>query len=74
MDVKYGNVDEVLATIQSAQANYAKRRDGSQARESLTQLSEKLMFYTGVMDVIVNQHPEYTALAWGAMKFLLIVC
>ena len=25
------------------------------------------------MDVLVQHHPEYTALAWGAMKFVSVV-
>jgi len=31
------------------------------------------MFYSGIMDMLSQQHPEYVALAWGAMKFLLVV-
>lgn len=36
-------------------------------------VSYKLAHYGPVMDVICQHHPEYTALAWGAFKFLFVV-
>ena len=37
-------------------------------------LSEKLLYYSNVFDVLAQHHPEYVALAWGTLKFLFIVC
>jgi len=31
------------------------------------------MYYGNIFDVLAQHHPEYVALAWGAMKFLLVV-
>lgn len=41
-------------------------------RELLVGFSETVHYYSGIMDVIVSHHPEYVALAYGAMKFLFI--
>ena len=39
----------------------------------VTKLAERVMHYSKVMDVLAQYHPEYTALAWGAMKIILMV-
>ena len=31
------------------------------------------MYYGNIFDVFAQHHPEYVALAWGAMKFLFVV-
>jgi len=31
------------------------------------------MYYGKIMDTLAQHHPEYVALVWGAMKFVLIV-
>lgn len=31
------------------------------------------MYYGGVLDALSQHHPEYVALAWGAVKFVLMV-
>ncbi|KAM0247217.1 hypothetical protein ACHAQJ_009949 [Trichoderma viride] len=31
-----------------------------------------MMHYSNVFDMFLQQHPEYTSLAWGAMKFLFM--
>lgn len=74
-DSKHGNMQDVLNAVTDAQASYNEKRDkeSSKARDSLLRFSEKVNFYSGVMDVLVQHHPEYTALAWGAMKFLFLV-
>jgi len=39
----------------------------------LTGLSEKIMYYSNVFDVMVQHHPEYVSLAWGTFKLIFIV-
>jgi hypothetical protein len=34
----------------------------------------KVVYYGTVLDVLVQQYPQYVSLAWGAMKFLFMVC
>jgi hypothetical protein len=31
------------------------------------------MFYSQVLDALAQHHPEYVALVWGTLKFLLVV-
>ncbi|KAI8955133.1 hypothetical protein F4801DRAFT_586999 [Xylaria longipes] len=44
----------------------------SKVREALISFSEKVHHYSGIMDVLVSHHPEYVALAYGAIKFLFV--
>ena len=39
----------------------------------LSKLSTRVNFYGNIMDVLVQHHPEYVALAWGGMKCLFVV-
>ena len=32
--------------------------------------SKRICYYDNVMDVLVQHHPEYISLAWGAMKLV----
>ena len=43
------------------------------ARKWLTALSERIVYYGQVFDVLVQHHPEYVSLAWGTFKFVFIV-
>lgn len=67
-------IADVLAVVQQAQEKYAasKSKHGS-FRQRVVQLSERLLFYSSVIDVFVQVNPEYSALAWGAIKFVLMV-
>jgi hypothetical protein len=42
-------------------------------RDALDGLAEKIHHYSGLVEVFVSHHPEYTALVWGAIKFLFVV-
>lgn len=45
----------------------------AQARVWLTRLSEKLVYYGNIFDVMAQHHPEYVSLAWGTFKLLFVV-
>ncbi|KAK8103691.1 uncharacterized protein PG998_010724 [Apiospora kogelbergensis] len=49
---------------------YTSSHYESKAKRRLRSFAQKVTFYGGVMDVFVQHHPEYVALAWGAMKLL----
>jgi hypothetical protein len=51
---------------------YEARSQQSKARKWLTKFSERVMQYGKVMDTFANYDPQYCALAWGTMKFLLM--
>ncbi|KAF2654727.1 hypothetical protein K491DRAFT_631344, partial [Lophiostoma macrostomum CBS 122681] len=44
----------------------------SKARLWLLGLSEKIVHYGNVFDVLVQHHPEYVSLAWGTFKLVFI--
>ncbi|KAI1110011.1 hypothetical protein F5Y14DRAFT_430588 [Nemania sp. NC0429] len=71
-DSRHGNIDSVLASVVEARVTYETRKGESKVRKALVEFSEKVYYYSGVMDVLVSHHPEYTALVYGAIKFLLV--
>lgn len=65
------DLDELRKAVNSAQTRY---EDGmTKTRKRLKSFSETFLYYGNIMDVLANHHPEYVALAWGAMKFLFVV-
>ncbi|QYT00428.1 hypothetical protein H0G86_007511 [Trichoderma simmonsii] len=71
-DSKYGNFESVLASVEEARVYYEERKGNSKLRKGLVHLSEKLYSYSSIMDVLLPQRPEYSTLAYSAMKFLLL--
>ena len=65
-------MDDVVQTVVQAQSEY-RNRTSSKARKWLSIFSARVTYYGAVLDVLVQQHPEYVSLAWGAMKFLFVV-
>lgn len=45
----------------------------SKTSARLDEISSRIVYYGGVLDALSQHHPEYVALAWGAMKFVLMV-
>lgn len=54
--------------------SYHTQRKASKARKWLERLSLRIHFYSTILDVFAQHHPEYVALVWGSVKFLIIVC
>ena len=73
LNPKHISVDSVLASVQDAQAQYEGQKGSSKVRDALVSFSERIHHYSGIMDVLINHHPEYTALVWGAMKLFFVV-
>lgn len=66
-------ISDVEHAVLAAKTTYESRSQQSKARKWLTKLSQRLLHYGNIMDTLANYNPEYLALAWGAMKFLLMV-
>ena len=66
--------DEVQSIVESAKHKYStavgKRKVVFQW---LRKVSQRLLYYGTVLDLLSQHHPEYAALAWGAVKFILMV-
>ena len=54
-------------------ANAYSSKPRSAARKWLLKLSQMISYYGQILDVLVQHHPEYVALAWGTFKFLFTV-
>ncbi|TGJ82870.1 hypothetical protein E0Z10_g5893 [Xylaria hypoxylon] len=61
---------DVLNTVQAAKRRYESASGASKLREGLVAFSQRLLYYGNIMDVLIQHHPEYVSLAWGAMKFI----
>ncbi|KAK8075800.1 hypothetical protein PG997_010463 [Apiospora hydei] len=66
-------IEDIQSTVQSCMDQYTGKRASSKARVWLSQLSSKINYYGNILDVLVQHHPEYVSLAWGAFKFLFIL-
>ncbi|TPX09080.1 uncharacterized protein E0L32_001658 [Thyridium curvatum] len=66
------SLEEVLSATVNAQAQYESQKDKSTMRRTLVDLSKKIHYYGKVLDVMVQHHPEYVSLVWGAMKVLFV--
>jgi predicted ATP-binding protein involved in virulence len=66
-------IEDVQNAVADAVRMYEARKTSPKAMKWLHGLSKRVRFYGDVMDMLVQHHPEYVSLAWGAMKFLLIV-
>ncbi|KAI0892964.1 hypothetical protein F4806DRAFT_477743 [Annulohypoxylon nitens] len=63
-------LDDVIKTITDARDKYESSHAKSKFREVLTGISRRIVHYGQIMDVLVQQHPEYISLVWGAMKLI----
>jgi hypothetical protein len=70
---KATSLKDVLDCVKGAQAEYETRKGRSKVRECLSNLAERVHHYGNIMDVLVQHHPEYVSLVWGAMKVLFVV-
>ena len=64
------SVEEVWDAVRAAQERYQSEHTSSKTRRCITNLSQRICFYGNIMDILVQNHPEYVALAWGAFKFV----
>lgn len=68
----FTGMQDVMTIVNEAKQKYETRLDHG-ARKWLARFSWKVMFYSNILDMFVQHHPEYAALAWGAMKILFVV-
>jgi hypothetical protein len=63
-------LQDVLDEVSEAQSQYETKRLESRTRKCIVAFSKRVHYYGNVMDVVVQHHPEYASLAWGAMKIV----
>ncbi|KAH8166169.1 hypothetical protein CIB48_g2099 [Xylaria polymorpha] len=64
------SLQEVQDIVTQSMAKYEERNKDSKARKWFERFSKKIVFYGNILDVFVEHHPEFVALAWGAMKLV----
>ncbi|KAG6358349.1 hypothetical protein INS49_014233 [Diaporthe citri] len=63
-------LEDVLNLVLDAKKRYHDAASQSRIQDGLNAFSQRLLYYGNVMDVLVQHHPEYVSLVWGAMKFI----
>ncbi|KAF2802196.1 uncharacterized protein BDZ99DRAFT_402242 [Mytilinidion resinicola] len=66
------SLQDVQATVSESMTKYLSQRKESKAWRWLERLSHRIHFYGSVLDVFAQHHPEYVALVWGSIKFLIV--
>jgi hypothetical protein len=65
---------DIETIVEKAKREYeAKRQKRRPVLEFLNKLSLGIRYYSQALDMLAQHHPEYVALAWGAIKFVLTV-
>ena len=66
-------IQDLQTIVAEIQTRYQSKRANSTARKWLAKFSKRVTHYADILDVLVQHHPEYVSLVWGAMKFLFVV-
>jgi hypothetical protein len=67
------SLDDVRKVVVELMLKYEASGKYPKAVKWLQEFSGGICYYSNILDVFVQHHPEYVSLAWGAMKFLFIV-
>lgn len=68
------SIQDIYRIVETAKQRYvlaSSKHTG--ARQWLEKLSQRVMYYKPIMDTLAQHHPEYVALGWGAVKFVMMV-
>jgi len=68
------SIAELKKTVDDIRLRYERRSEDNKIGRWLSKLATRICHYGRIFDVLVQHHPEYVSLAWGAMKFLFVVC
>jgi hypothetical protein len=66
------DIHGVSEAIHHAQQQYGSKRR-CKAAKWLTRLSARISLYGSALDMLAQHHPEYLALVWGSLKFVVVV-
>ncbi|CAN9091403.1 unnamed protein product [Alternaria alternata] len=67
------NLNDLEIILNEARSKYEQQHEDKKIAKWLSQLSSRICHYGQIFDVLVQHHPEYVSLAWGAMKFLFVL-
>lgn len=67
------SLDDIRNEARELETRYTAADPGKKTvLESMRKISSWILFYGQVLDVLSQHHPEYLALAWGSVKFILM--
>jgi hypothetical protein len=70
----HADVEAFICVAQQAKKSHDDASNHhSESRAWLERCSSRVMYYGKVIDTLAQHHPEYVALAWGAVKLVLMV-
>jgi hypothetical protein len=68
------SIEDVSVVVKKAEESYHNASPKTKkAQKWLREFSSRMIYYSQVMDMLAQHHPEYVALAWGAVKLVLVV-
>jgi hypothetical protein len=67
------SLHDLESILNEARSKYERQHENKKVAKWLSKLSSRICHYGQILDVLVQHHPEYVSLAWGAMKFLFVV-
>lgn len=68
------SIQDVQQIVNGAKSKYESSDGRKQTVQKwLRRISAQTMHYAAVLDALAQHHPEYVALAWGAVKFVINV-
>lgn len=66
-------MEDVISAVSTALAAYESQGTHKKFKKSLRSFASRVQLYGNVLDVLVQHHPGYVSLVWGAMKFFFTV-
>ena len=73
MVAKCSSVDELLKSAKAIPRQLKPRSRGVSLLDGLERFTERLKPYFDVIGIIVQSNPEFSAIAWGAVRLVLQV-
>ncbi|KAK4220534.1 hypothetical protein QBC38DRAFT_540507 [Podospora fimiseda] len=66
------SIQDIQTVIKNSLTRYSDKHKFPKARKWLSRTLATIHHYANIFDAFVQHHPEYVAVAWGAMKFIFI--
>ncbi|KAI0411408.1 hypothetical protein F5X98DRAFT_54705 [Xylaria grammica] len=63
-------LEDVFNAVLEAKKQSEKAFRSPRLRECLEAFAQRVLHYGNIMDVLVQHHPEFVSLAWGALRFI----
>jgi hypothetical protein len=65
--------EDLLAEVKAVAAFKTGHRKWERSFQCITTFSKQLQPYFRIVEIMIQSNPEWTAIAWGAFRFVLLV-